>query len=471
MSSKGTKKRALLVEGVFNRKEGDHLAELSELASVAGYVVVGKITQNLQSPNPNYFFGSGKVNEIKGQRKALDADIIIIENNLTGLQIDNLEKKWRVPIIDRFELILEIFINEAGSKEAITQIKLAALKRGSGRFQKIYTTQSRHSLIKKLEKKLELIKKYKDLRRKRRVESGFDLIAIAGYTNAGKSTLMNALTTAKVEVSGRMFTTLSTTTRSFEDLGRKILVTDTIGLISRLPHALVDAFYATLKEVKEADLILLIIDGSDSKENIKRKVLTSMNTLTAIEADMIPLIPLLNKIDIAKNILEKAEIVEAALMEEPILISAAEGLGLELLKEKILEQLVSFPFHIKIPNTNDGMSLVSQIHDLTRITSESYSQDFVELQFETNERLGRYLYNILRKSQLNIEILNKEELQKYLKKEEEQEEGAEDKITVIKTDGEEEIIIFDLVEEGSPQKKSADTFEKDLEKMTTLDED
>ncbi len=301
MSSKDTRKRALLVEVVFDRQEGDHLSELSELAFVAGYNVVDRIIQNLDRPNPDYYFGKGKAKLIKGRVKELDIDLVISGNKLDSIQESNLVKMWHVPIVDRFELILEIFINRAGTQEAITQIRLAALrKEGGSRLEAHRSKRARSLLIQKLEKKLEIIKKTKDLRRKRRVQSGFDLVAIAGYTNAGKSTLMNGFTEADVEVSGRMFTTLDTTTRSFDADGRKILVTDTVGFISRLPHILMDAFYATLKEVTEADLILLLIDANDSVDNIKRKVLASINTLTAIKAENIPLIPVINKIDLAQ---------------------------------------------------------------------------------------------------------------------------------------------------------------------------
>ena len=463
MLEKTQKQRALLVEAVFDRKEGDHLSELSELAYVSGYEVIDRVTQNLERPHPGYLFGKGKAKEIKGKIKELNIDVVIIENKIDPLQMDNLRRMWHVEIIDRFELILEIFINRAGSPEAITQIRLAALKKvGGSRLESHRTKESRHKIIKKLEKKLVQIRKTRDIRRKRRLESGFDLIAICGYTNAGKSTLMNALTEADVEVSGRMFTTLDTTTRSLDTFGRKLLVTDTIGFISRLPHVLMDAFYATLKEIKDADLILFLIDSNDSKENITKKVLASMNTLIAIEAEGIPLIPVLNKIDIAQNIEEKSKIVEAALKKTPLLISAKDNLQLQELQEKILDILETYRFHIKIPNTNDGMSLVSKIHNKTRITNETYHADCVEMHFETNARLGLYLYNLLKKSNLTIEILNKEELEKQVRKGESQ--PKEDSITVIKTDDGEEIIIFDMVENS----KSSDILDDSPEKFGTL---
>lgn len=446
------KPRAILVEAVMDRREGDHLAELTELATVAGYEVIDRITQNIEYPNPKYLFGTGKVKEIKGRRKTLEADIIIIENNLDPIQFSELRKVWRVDIIDRFELILEIFIKKAGTKEALTQIRLAALKKmGGSRLEQHKSVVERNKLIKKLEKKLAQIKKAKDIRRKRRVESGFDLIAIAGYTNAGKSTLMNTLTSSEVEISGRMFTTLSTTTRSMDTLGRKILVTDTVGFISRLPHVLMDAFYATLKEIKEADLVLLLIDCNDSEENIKRKVLASVSTLTAIGAESIPLIPVLNKSDIASKIDEKIEVVKAILRKNPILISAKKGEKIDVLQEEILKVLETYKFHIKVPNTNDGMSFISKLHDKTRMTFEEYYPKEVELKFETNARLGLHLYNLIQQSDIDIDILNKETLENQIKKKQKMPE--EDTITVLKTESGEEIIILDLTEEESENKK------------------
>ncbi|MFW9924721.1 MAG: HflX GTPase family protein [Candidatus Thorarchaeota archaeon] len=460
------KKKAILVEAVFDRREGDHLAELSELAFVAGYEVIDRVIQNMDKPNIEYLFGSGKAKEIKGHIKNIGADVIIIENTLDNIQAENLRRMWKVEIVDRFELILEIFINRAGTQEAITQIKLAALKKyGGSRIESQKSIFERHKLIKKLERKLELIKQAKDLRRKRRVESGFDLVAIAGYTNAGKSTLMNIFTEADAEVSGRMFTTLDTKTRSFDYFGRKIMITDTVGFISRLPHVLMDAFYATLKEIKEADLILLLVDSFDSEDNIKRKVLASMNTLLAIEAENIPLIPIMNKIDIAENVDEKAELVETALGIKPIKISAKNQLNIEELQKGIFDILETYRFHIKIPNTNEGMSLISKIHDKTRITNEQYYPNYVEMNFETNARLGLYLYNLLIKSNLAIEIVNKEELEKHT--EINSHKKDEDKITILKTDSGEEIVIFDLLEENSKKKKNVN-LPDDINNITSI---
>jgi GTP-binding protein HflX len=470
MSSKTAKRKAILVEAVFSRREGDHLAELSELAFVSGYEVVDRITQNLERPNPGFLFGKGKAKEIKGRIKQLEANVIIIENKLDSIQAENLKKMWHVEIIDRFELILEIFINRAGTQEAITQIRLAALKKeGGSRHEAHRSKTARNVLIRKLEKKLEIIKKSKDLRRKRRIESGFDLVAIAGYTNAGKSTLMNALTTADVEVSGRMFTTLDTTTRSFDALGRKIIITDTVGFISRLPHILVDAFYATLREVNSADLILLLIDSNDSVENIKRKVLASMNTLRAIKADIVPLIPVLNKIDIAQKIDEKEDAIEAALGIKPVKISAKDQMNIENLKEYILEILETIYFHLKIPNTNEGMSLVSNIHNKTRITEEIFHPTTIELKFETNKRLGQYLFNMIKKDPLEIEIVNESKLRKLLLKDDK--ESKTDTLTVIKTESGEEFIVFDLQEENSNSKVEDKESIEELGLKTNLEED
>jgi len=467
MLSKIPKRRAILAEVVIDRRIGDHLSELSELAFVAGYEVVDRITQNIDRLNPDYIFGKGKAKEIKGRIKELQANVVILENKFDAFQLDNLKKMWRVEIIDRFELILEIFIKKAGTQEALTQIRLAALKKVVGsRYESHRSVTARNALIKKLEKKLELIKKSKDMRRKRRLKSGFDLVAIAGYTNSGKSTLLNALTEAEVEVSGRMFTTLDTTTRSFDAEGRKILITDTVGFISRLPHVLMDAFYATLKEVTDADLVLLLIDCNDSIENIRMKVLASMNTLGAIEAESIPLIPVLNKIDIAQNADEKTDIVRAILRREPVNISAKDQINIDVLRNEILNILETYHFHLKIPNNNEGMSLVSRIHDQTRITEEVFHEDVIEISFETNERLGRYLYNILKKSQLAIEIINEKNLIKQLKKADS--EPKEDGFTIIKTDSGEEIVVFDLVEEKEKEDSELLDDPNELGSITTL---
>ncbi len=467
MLSKIPKRKAILAEVVVDRRIGDHLSELSELAYVAGYEVVDRITQNVERLNPDYLFGKGKAKEIKGRIKELQANVVILENKIDAFQLDNLKKMWHVEIIDRFELILEIFIKKAGTQEALTQIRLAALKKVVGsRFESHRSVTARNALIKKLEKKLELIKKSKDVRRKRRLKSGFDLVAIAGYTNSGKSTLMNALTEAEVEVSGRMFTTLDTTTRSFDAEGRKILITDTVGFISRLPHILMDAFYATLKEVTDADLILLLIDCNDSLENIRMKVLASVNTLGAIAAETIPIIPVLNKIDIAQNVEEKTEIVKAILKKDPVLISAKEQTNIAVLRTEILDIIETYRFHLKIPNNNEGMSLVSRIHNQTRIIEEVFHENVIEMRFETNERLGKYLYNIIKKSPLDIEIINEEKLVRQLKKH--VTEPKEDGFTIIKTETGEEIVVFDLVEEKEKEEYELVDDPEELGSITTL---
>ncbi|MBN1330815.1 MAG: GTPase HflX [Candidatus Heimdallarchaeota archaeon] len=466
MSTQSNKKKAILVEAVTDRKEGDHLAELTELAFISGYEVVDRIVQNIDQINPAYLFGKGKATEIKARVKELNADIVIIENKLDTIHYDNLTSMWHVPIIDRLELILEIFIQRAGTQEALTQIRLAALKKtGTSRFESHRSIVAKNALVRKLEKKLELIKISKDIRMKRRLHSGFDLVAIAGYTNAGKSTLMNCLTSADVEVSGRMFTTLDTVTRSSDALGRKILVTDTVGFISRLPHSLIDAFYATLKEINQADLILLLIDGNDSIENIKRKSLASINTLGAIEAENIPLIPVLNKMDISQNFEEKFKTVETLLGKKVISISAKNQINIDVLKKEILNILETYHFHLKIPNTNEGMSLISQIHNKTRITNELYHPQEIELIFETNERLASYLYNIIIKSKIDIEFVNQAQFEKQFKKHE-----HKDKFTIMTSDTGEEFIVFDMNEDEIESENDQNIEHENLGLKTSIDD-
>lgn len=353
------KNRAILVQRRL-RNEKNMLYELRELAESAGYIVVGEIEQ-VRPPDPKYNIGRGKVEELKTVVYEKDVEKVIFFNELKPSHAYNLKKALGVDVIDRFELILEIFASRAGSREAKLQIELARLKRELS-FAKEYISLAKrgelhgflgggkyavdayytyvNSRISKIERELEKIRRQKNSRWKKRIRAGLYNVALTGYTGAGKTTLFNRLTGQNRYVDGRPFATLSTVSRRIRIKGLPVLVTDTIGFIDSLPEMLFDAFYTTLGESTLADLLLLIVDVSEPEEEIKRKMLASISTLYSLAVPKSKILLVANKIDkidgaereAKRKILEKytRNIVE---------VSALHGEGIEELKERIFETL------------------------------------------------------------------------------------------------------------------------------------
>jgi GTP-binding protein HflX len=262
------------------------MEELRSLADAAGYRVLAEIVQKRSRDN-RFQLGRGKILEAL----SFEPERLIFHNPLSPKQVFNISQ-FGVPVIDRFNLILEIFASRASTREAKLQVELARLSydaphirdalsqsklseqpgfRGSGAYeQSIYRDMQKR--IAKIRTALQSVELQGEERRQRRRELGFDLVALAGYTNAGKSTLLNALTNAGVAVKDQPFTTLSPTTRALEMKGRRILLTDTVGFIDDLPHFLIKAFASTLAEISRADLVLLVADASDPLEILRRKL-------------------------------------------------------------------------------------------------------------------------------------------------------------------------------------------------------
>ncbi|MBT8172339.1 GTPase HflX, partial [Candidatus Bathyarchaeota archaeon] len=369
--------------------EPSSLNELKALAKAAGYFVVGSLEQ-IRKRDPGFQIGRGKTNDLVALVNKTGAMKIIFDNRLSPLQSYNLAKVTGLTVIDRFQLILEIFTSRASTYEAELQIQLASLRyelsrakervklarmeeqpgfMGLGKYEVdvYYETVKRQivSINQKLKKKQE----ERQLHRVRRTELGFSSISLAGYTNAGKSSLFNLLTEESVTVNNALFTTLSTTTRAVKFSKRKVLLTDTVGFIDRLPLKLVKAFHSTLEETIFSDLIILVIDLSEPKEEIERKLSCCLDTIKQIGAAEIPIVIALNKIDL----IEKDEIEhkidhlrEVAI--NPVPISAVQKTNLALLKSEIakhLEVFIEASFSLKI--NDDSMSLVSQLFDQTHV--------------------------------------------------------------------------------------------------------
>ena len=279
------------------RPTGDDLSELKELLRTAGVAVVGELVQHREKPHPNLYLGSGKVDELKPLLKAADANLVAVDDELTPRQERNLEEAIGMPVIDRTAVILDIFAGHAHTADGKLQVELAQLEYNMARMRGLWTHLERlgagrgvggigtrgpgesqietdrrlaRDRISALRRRLEHVKSNREVMRAERERAHLPSVALAGYTNAGKSTLLNELTGAEVGVRDRLFHTLDPTTRTLRLEGRTYLVTDTVGFIRKLPHQLVDAFGATLEETKLADLILHVVDAHAPEEELER---------------------------------------------------------------------------------------------------------------------------------------------------------------------------------------------------------
>ena len=388
-----------------NREESN-LSELKRLAEAAGYKVVAQMEQT-RTPDARYQIGAGKVEELAGMVKENGAEKIVFDNPLRPLQAYNLAKASKVEVIDRFQLILEIFTKRATTTEANLQIQLATLKnelkhaREKVRLSKhgeqpgfmgigIHEAEVYVDAIKRqiytIRKKLKSVRGKRVLHRDRRTELGFFSISLAGYTNAGKSSLFNALANEKTKVNNALFTTLSTTTRMIEFSKRKFLLTDTVGFIERLPLTLIEAFHSTLEETIYSDLIILVLDVNEPLDKIEKKNKTCQETIQHIGASGVPVITVLNKIDCLTET-EAKEKLEALKdkTKNPILISALKGTNFDVLRQEILKTLEGYiDASFTVPLTNETMALISWVHTKTDLKKINYSQTSVEVVFEAD---------------------------------------------------------------------------------------
>jgi GTPase len=391
-------------------------SEIRELARAAGYTVREELTQT-RTEDAATHIGEGKVEELARLVAQTDADTVIFDNRLGPYQIYNIgtELPEDVEVIDRFTLILDIFGQRAQTRKAQLQVELAELRYELPRVDAKVSLAKREehpgfmglgeydesrerdikSQISRIKEELASIAKTEEHRREERRESGFDLVALAGYTNAGKSTLLRRLavdltvdeneelhpdldTTAESE--DQLFTTLGTTTRRAE-MERDVLLTDTVGFISDLPHWLVESFRSTLDEVYRADLVLLVVDVSEPIEEIREKLVTCHDTL--YERNEAPIVTVLNKIDaVGEAELEEKRAALSALAPDPVAVSGKEGLNVEALAERIGEELPPLQEErLVLPMVDDTMSLVSWLHDNARVDEVTYDADQVLVEF------------------------------------------------------------------------------------------
>jgi GTP-binding protein HflX len=359
------------------------LAELKELLRTAGVAVAGELVQRRRQPDPNEYLGSGKIEELKGAIKAADANLIACDDELLPRQERNLEQHTGTPVIDRTAIILDIFADHADSAEGKLQVELAQLEYNLARMRGLWTHLERlgggigtrgpgeaqietdrrlaRDRIAQLKRRIDRAQRSRRLMRKDRERSHQPTIALAGYTNAGKSTLLNALTDANTSVGERLFQTLDPTTRPFRHEGRTYLVTDTVGFIRKLPHQLIEAFKATLEETVIADLILHVVDASVPEEVLEGMTSAVDDVLEEIGAGSSARLLVLNKIDLVDP-LERPRL--ARRHRGAVLTSAETGEGLEELRGRIQTVLSGglMPVELLVPYEQGGV--LSRLHEL-----------------------------------------------------------------------------------------------------------
>lgn len=371
------------------------LDELCELASTAGAVTVARVIQNLDNFNPSTYIGKGKIDEIKELIIEYDATGIICDDELSPAQMNNLSDALEIKVMDRTLLILDIFAARANTNEGKIQVELAQLRYRSSRLSGLGNALSRlgggigtrgpgetklemdrriiHERIGQLKHELEAVVTHRELTRSQRSRSNIPVVAIVGYTNAGKSTLLNTLTGAGILAENKLFATLDPTTRGLElESGQQILLTDTVGFISKLPHHLVEAFKSTLEEAVYADIILHVVDASNPAMDSQMYVV--YDTLEKLGAGDKPIITAFNKIEIAGN-----KVLKDFKADKTVNISALHGDGLTELKDTIEEVLRESKIYIEKTYSYTEVSKISLIRKYGQLISEEYVAEGIEV--------------------------------------------------------------------------------------------
>ena len=361
--------------------------ELEELSYTAGAQVAGKVIQRRESLDPSTCVGSGRLEEIKEFCQANDVNLLIFDHELTAVQQRNIERETDLAVIDRTTLILDIFAQRARSKEGKLQVELAQQKyllprlmglgqslsrlgggigtRGPGESKLESDRRHIRRRIQSLEEQMEEVRRHRELLRRRRKKDGVTTVAIVGYTNVGKSTLLNTLTDAGVLAEDKLFATLDPTARALKlPDGRSVMLVDTVGLIRRLPHHLVEAFHSNLEEAVEADLILNVCDISS--EETLAQIETTRQVLQELGAGDKPVVTVLNKCD-------KLSQMPLVLEKGCVFISAKTGFGLEKLLEAIEKALPPTHLRLKLMIPFDKAAIYSRLKDSSVVYAEEYT--------------------------------------------------------------------------------------------------
>ncbi len=396
------------------------LEELYLLSDTAGVDVVGELSQKLDKPNPSTFIGSGKVSELKDLVSALQADMVIFDGELNPRNFRDLEEQLPegTKVIDRTGLILDIFAQHANTSEGKLQVQLAQYEylyprltrawthlvrqagggagrtgstggvglRGPGETQLEVDRRKIREQISVLKDDLHKVQNHRQQTRLKRQKSNIPLIALVGYTNAGKSTLLNRLTKADVYVADQLFATLDPTTRKlWLSKGKEALITDTVGFIQKLPHQLVAAFRATLEDITEADLLLHVVDISNPDASAQWQ--SVIQTLIEIEADDIPMLTVLNKVD--KNVQESEINLNFPQFQEAVRISAKTGFGIEELQTRIKEYVYDAMMSISVKIPYKKMNLVNLFHQAGLVENAVNETDYTLIEGKIPARLYR----------------------------------------------------------------------------------
>jgi GTPase len=334
----------------------DELTEMRELLRTARVETVETVVQRRRSPDPRSYLGPGKLDELRDLAKELEAEVVVSDDELTPRQQRTLEDALQMRVVDRTAVILDIFAQHAHTAEGKLQVELAQLEysmarmrgmwkhlerlgggvgtRGPGETQLESDRRMARRRLALLRARLREVASRRGVMRRERTRSATPAVALAGYTNVGKSTLLNALTGSDVSVDDRLFETLDPTTRAFREDGRSYLVTDTVGFIGKLPHTLVEAFAATLEETLAGDLVLLVADASTGEEGMHRQLAEVRAVLTDIGADELPTMLVVNKID-AIDPLARRRLANR--FPDAVLISARTGENLDELKRRVAD--------------------------------------------------------------------------------------------------------------------------------------
>jgi GTPase len=391
ISNARARQRALAIGIANGNGTDDHLAELKELLRTAGVATAGEAVQQREAPDPDRYFGRGKLAELKEEIAACGANLVACDDELAPRQERNLEEALGVPVIDRTAVILDIFADHANSAEGKLQVELAQLEYNMARMRGLWTHLERlgagrmdggigtrgpgetqietdrrlaRSRISVLRQRLARLERNRGVMRARRERSSLPRIALAGYTNAGKSTLLNSITGADVAVGDRLFHTLDPATRSFELGGRGYLLTDTVGFIEKLPHQLVEAFKATLEETVLADLILHVVDAAEDEERRLADMRAVDEVLEEIGAGEKPRLLVLNKADL----LSEEQRREVSLRHpDAVLVSALDHEGIEDLRlsiERAFEDTLA-EVELLVPYTEGA-----RLHELYELAGE-----------------------------------------------------------------------------------------------------
>ena len=396
----------------------EHLEELALLTCTAGGIPLAKILQQRNRPDVNSYVGKGKLNEINRQINALGVKTIIFDDDLSPTQIRNIEKVTNAKVLDRSALILDIFASRAQTAAAKTQVELAQLQYLLPRLTRYWTHLSRQSggigtkgpgetqietdrrIISKrigvLKSKLEKLDKQRTTQRKSRDQ--MTRVSLVGYTNAGKSTLINALTNSCVFAENQLFATLDSTVRRHQLKSQEILLSDTVGFIRKLPHHLVQSFKSTLDEVREADLLIHLVDGSSKMVHEYIEVVEQ--TLKELKSNKKQTLLVLNKVDRIDD--EQHEMLRAE-YPSALFISSVRGIGLSQLEEAIEQKIESKYRQVDLDIPIQAYRAVAFIHQCANVENEKYTGEYVHISCRIDEKDFKQLSKMLNTIEYGIE--------------------------------------------------------------------